>query len=229
MSQVGGLYNKTMTEQQDDYTWRPNGLPIKAQGIALEPILAFKHFVQPALSDVNWIEDSDDVTDTTMSKREWIGLIVHAIALSDLTGDKLRVAKMLDNDDGGLVRGESEAVYVEQTLATYRDNKKHKSLLEAVDARVQSKSSKGQNYADNMHLIVFCNINGDMQEDELAKIVSKGRFNIVNIFGFNSNDRHYLSFLFDKDKPDAPIHRVAISEAELVKAANQLPESPAKH
>ena len=78
-----------------------------------------------------------------MSKREWIGLIVHAIALSDLTGDMLRVARMLDNDDGGLVRGESEAVYVEQTLATYRDNKKHKTSLEGVDARVQSKSSKG--------------------------------------------------------------------------------------
>jgi len=211
-----------MTELQDDYTWRPNGLAIKAQAIALDPIVAFKHFVLPALGDANWIEDSKDVTDTSMSKREWIGLIVHAIALSDLTGDKLRVAKMLDNDDGGLVRGESEAVYVEQTLATYRSNKKYETLLDAVSARVQDKSSKGQNYADNMHLIVLCNINGDMQEDELAKIVSKGLFNIVNIFGFNGKDRHYLSFLFDKDKPDAPIHRVAISEAELIKKANKL-------
>lgn len=217
-----------MAKQQDDYTWRPNGLAIKAQGVVLDPILAFKHFVLPALGDVNWIEDSDDVTDTTMSKREWIGLIVHALALSDLTGDKLRVAKMLDNDDGGLVRGESEAVYVEQTLATYRDNKKHKTLLEAVAARVQDKSSKGQNYADNMHLIVFCNINGDMQEDKLAEIVSQGRFNIVNIFGFNGKDRHYLSFLFDRDKSNVPIHRTAISEAKLIEAANKLPENPTK-
>lgn len=211
-----------MTKQEDDYTWRPNGLAIKAQGIALDPIVAFKNFVLPALGDANWIEDSKDVTDTSMSKREWIGLIVHAIALSDLTGDTLRVAKMLDNDDGGLVRGESEAVYVEQTLATYRSNEKYDTLLDAVSARVQDKSSKGQNYVDNMHLIVLCNINGDMQEDELAKIVSKGLFNIVNIFGFNGKDRHYLSFLFDKDKPDAPIHRVAISEAELIKKANAL-------
>jgi hypothetical protein len=216
-----------MAEQQDDYTWRPNGFAIKAQGVAISPILAFKHFVLPALGDANWIEDSSKVTDTTMSKREWIGLIIHAIALSDLTGDEIRVAKMLDNDDGGLVRGESEAVYVEQTLVTHRD-KKYKNLLEAVAGQVQAKSSRGQNYADNRHLIVFCNINGDMQEDELAKIVSQGSFNIVNIFGFNSNDRHYLSLLFDRDKSDAPIHKTVINETELVKAANELPKKPTK-
>ena len=136
-----------------DYTWRPNGLPIKAQGIAVDPYLAFKHFVMPGLSDPNWIEDSDKITDTNMSKREWIGLIIHAIALMDKTGDSLRVAKMLDNDDGGLVRGESEAVYVEQTLATHR-NKKHNTLLETVADRVEDKSSNGENYAANRHLIV---------------------------------------------------------------------------
>ena len=211
-----------MKQQGNDYTWRPNGLAIKAQGVALDPIVAFKHFVLPALGDANWIEDSRDVTDTSMSKREWIGLIVHAIALSDLTGDDLRVAKMLDNDDGGLVRGETEAVYVEQTLATHRSNEKYQTLLEAVSARVQGKSSKGQNYADNMHLIILCNINGEMKEDELAGIVSKGLFNIVNIFGFNGENRHYLSLIFDKDIPNAPIHKVAISEAELIKKANKL-------
>jgi len=95
--------NGTKTTKPGDYTWRPKGVPIKAQGIAIDPYLAFKHFVLPALGDPNWIEDSSKVTDTGMSKREWIGLIVHAIALMDLTGDDLRVAKMLDNDDGGLV------------------------------------------------------------------------------------------------------------------------------
>ena len=39
-----------------DYTWRPKGLPIKAQGVSIDPILAFKHFVLPGLGDVNWIE-----------------------------------------------------------------------------------------------------------------------------------------------------------------------------
>lgn len=203
-----------------DYTWRPNGVPIKAQGIAADPYLAFKLFVLPGLNDPNWIEDSTKITDTNMSKREWAGLVIHAIALMDLTGDSLRVAKMLDNDDGGLVRGESEAVYVEQTLATHR-NKRHKTLLETVEARVTSKSSNGQNYAENRHLIIFCNMDGDLQEDELAKIVSKGRFNIVNIFGFNGKDRHYLSLLFDRDKADAPIHRCAISEAKLIEQAKK--------
>ena len=201
-----------------DYTWRPKGMAIKAQGISIDPILAFKHFVMPGLGDVNWIEDSSKVTDTSMSKREWIGLIVHAIALMDLTGNNLQVAKMLENDDGGLVRGSSEAVYVEQTLATHRD-KRYKTLLGAVEGQVQAKSSRGQNYADNRHLIVFCNMNGDMQEDELAKIVSKGSFNIVTIFGFDGKTRHYLAYVFDRDKPNAPIHKCAISEAKLIEAA----------
>jgi len=206
-----------------DYTWRPKGLAIKAQGVSVDPIVAFKHFVLPGLGDVNWIEDSSKVTDTAMSKREWIGLIIHSIALQDLTGNELQVAKMLENDDGGLVRGNSEAVYVEQTLATYRD-KKYKTLLEAVEGQIKIKSSRGQNYADNRHLIVFCNMNGDMQEDELAKIVSKGSFNIVTIFGFDGKTRHYLAYVFDKDKTDAPIHKCAISEGKLIEAANALTE-----
>lgn len=215
--------NDTSDTKPDDYAWKPKGLPIKVQGVAIDPYLAFKHFVMPALGDPNWIEDSSKVTDTGMSKREWIGLIIHAIALMDLTGDDLRVAKMLDNDDGGLVRGESEAVYVEQTLATHK-NKKHDTLLETVAERVEDKSSKGESYAANMHLIVFCNMDGDLQETELAKIVSEGRFNIVNIFGFNSKDRHYLSLLFDRDKADAPIHRCAISETKLIEQANNSQE-----
>lgn len=204
-----------------DYTWRPKGMAINAQGVSIDPILAFKHFVLPGLGDVNWIEDSSKVTDTAMSKREWIGLIVHAIALMDLTGDDLKVAKMLENDDGGLVRGNSEAVYVEQTLATYKD-KKYKSLLDAVEGQVSAKSSRGQNYADNRHLIVFCNINGDMQEDELASIVSKGSFNIVAIFGFDDKTRHYIAYVFDRDNTDAPIHKCAISEAKLVEQSSKL-------
>jgi hypothetical protein len=211
----------------NDYTWRPKGLPIKVQGIAIEPILAFKLFVLPALTNVNWIEDSLKVTDTGMSKREWIGLIIHALALMDLTGDTLRVAKMLDNDDGGLVRGESEAVYVEQTLATYRDAK-YRTLLDAVKGQVSIKSAKGQNYADNRHLIVFCNMDGDMQEDELAVIVSNGRFNIVTVFGFNSTTRHYLALIFDRDKPDGPIHKTAFTEKALLDAAAKLLEKPLK-
>jgi hypothetical protein len=208
-----------------DYTWRPNGLPVKAQGIAVEPILAFKLFVLPAIGNPNWIEDSSKVTDTGMSKREWIGLIIHALALMELTGDSLRVAKMTDNDDGGLVRGENEAVYVEQTLATHKDAR-YQTLEQAVAGQVGHKSSRGQNYAENRHLIVLCNMDGNLDEDKLAAIVAKGQFNIVNIFGFNGKDRHYLSYIFDRDKPNPLIHKTAISEAVLVEAANELQAIP---
>ncbi len=204
-----------------DYTWRPQGSPIKTQGVSIDPILAFKHFVLPGLHDPAWLEDSAKVSDTLMSKREWIGLLIHALALMDLTDDKLMVAKMLDNDDGGLVRGESEAVYVEQTLATHRD-KKYQSLEEAVAGQIRAKSSRGENYAENRHLIVMCNIEGNLDEGKLASIVSKGRFNIVNIIGFNGQDRHYLSLIFDRDKKEGPIHKAAISETTLIKRAQAL-------
>jgi hypothetical protein len=65
-------------------------------------------------------------------------------------------------------------------------------------------------------------MDGKLEEDRLAATVAKGRFNIVNIFGFNGEDRHYLSYLFDRNKPDAPIHKAAISEAKLIEAANKL-------
>lgn len=204
-----------------DYTWRPYGLPIRVLGRPIDPILAFKHFVLPGIGVEGWVEDSSKVTDTGMSKREWIGLIIHALALMDLTGDQLRIAMMLDNDDGGIVRGNSEAVYVEQTLATHRD-KRYKSLLEAVEGQVENKSAKGESYAANRHLVVFCNIDGDLEEGKLAAIVAKGRFDVITIFGFAKDSRHYLAFIFDRDKSDGPIHRVAISEAKLIEAASKV-------
>jgi hypothetical protein len=190
-------------------------------GRPIDPILAFKHFVLPGIGVEGWVEDSSKVTDTGMSKREWIGLIIHALALMDLTGDQLRIAMMLDNDDGGIVRGNSEAVYVEQTLATHRD-KRYKSLLEAVEGQVENKSAKGESYAANRHLVVFCNIDGDLEEGKLAAIVAKGRFDVITIFGFAKDSRHYLAFIFDRDKSDGPIHRVAISEAKLIEAASKV-------
>ncbi len=202
-----------------DYVWRPKGMPVKAQGIAVEPLLAFAKFVRPGLQNAGWIEDGSKVSDTAMSMREWMGLVLHAIALNDLTGNDLRVAKMLDNDDGGLVRGETEAVYVEQTLATHK-NPNAETLEQEVADRIAAKSDKGENYAANRHLIVMINMNGDIDESRLAAIVGMGRFNIVNIIGFSDKQgRHYLSYLFDRDRKDQPIHRAAISEKDLLSAA----------
>ena len=50
-------HDVTKTVGPIDYAWRPKGLPIKAQGIAIDPYLAFKLFVLPGLNDPNWIED----------------------------------------------------------------------------------------------------------------------------------------------------------------------------
>jgi len=69
-------------------------------------------------------------------------------------------------------------------------------------------------------IIVFCNMNGDLQEDILAVVVANERLNNVNIFGF-SKDRHYLSYIFDRDKPGRAIHKAAISEAMLIETANK--------
>ncbi len=208
-----------------DYIWKPHGIPIRVQGIPLEPILAFKQFVMPGIRDVDWIEDSSKVTDTGMSKREWLGLILHALALMDLTGDKSLVAKMFENDDGGLVRVcDNGAVYIEQTLATHMD-KRYNSVHDALAGQIKDKSSRGQNYADNRHLLVFCNMDGVFEENKISVEVSKGCFNIVNILAFSSS-RQYLSLIFDREKSDGPIHKYVISETELIKSAMNLDELP---
>ena len=156
--------------------------------------------------------------------------VIHAVAMSDVSGDEILVATENTGGDGAVVsveNGENMAVLVEQTLATYKEDG---DLLEVIRRRVGAKSSKGENYAENKHLVVLCNNNGDLIEKELAKIVSLGMFDIVNIIGFQDNEqgRHFLSYIFDKDVSDKAIHRMAIDNKKLWQAAIDIFEEEQK-
>jgi hypothetical protein len=204
-----------------DNAWRPNGYKIKVQGVPYQWPLALRNFVLPIKDQKDWIENSKNVTSTGLSAREWFGLIIHAVAMSDLSGDEILVSTENTGGDGAIIRvenGENMAILVEQTLATHKEDG---DLLELIERRVGAKSSKGKNYAENKHLVVLCNNNGDLIEKELARIVSEGVFDIVNIIGYQDNKqgRHFLSFMFDKDLPDKAIHRMAIYEDKLWQAA----------
>lgn len=208
-----------------DYTWKPKGLKVNIQAIAIDPILAFKLFVLPVMNNPGWIENSRDVTDTKLSSREWAGLVLHAISLIDKTGDDMQIAKESTGGDGALVRshdGKNEAVLVEQTLATHMESS---DLLKTIERRVQAKSGRGSNYSENKHLVVMCNIPGDLVEAELTKVVANGAFNIVNIIGFHEDERgrHFLCFVFDRDNTSGPIHRCAVDEEKLRQVAMDLP------
>jgi hypothetical protein len=213
-----------------DNTWRPNGTKVTVQGVPYDPFQALRNFVLPIRHVPNWIEDSKDVTNTGLSAREWFGLVLHALTLSDKTGEYVQVATENTGGDGAVVRNENgvqHAVLVEQTLATHFEKGE---LLEVIKRRVNAKSSRGENYALNKHLVVLCNNNGDLNEKELYPIVANGKFNIVTIIGFQENEkgRHYLCFIFDKDNPDKAIHKCAIREPELWQSAIDIYENEQK-
>lgn len=214
-----------------DNTWRPDGVKITVQGVPYDPFQALRNFVLPIRHTAGWIEDSKDITNTGLSGREWLGLILHALSLTDKTGEYVQVATDDTGGDGAIVRNENgvkHAVLVEQTLATHREKGE---LLEVIERRVNHKSSRGENYALNKHLVVYCNNNGDLNEKELYPIVAKGLFNIVTIIGFQDNHkgRHFLCFVFDKDSPDEAIHKCAISEPEFWQAAINIYEQEQKN
>lgn len=207
-----------------DNLWRPDGYVIKIQGVPHYWPVALRKFVLPIKHQSNWIENSKSVTNTGLSPREWFGLIIHAVAMYDFTKNIYLVATENTGGDGAIVweeNGKNVAVLVEQTLATHKESGQ---LLDIVRRRVIAKSSKGENYADNKHLVVLCNNNGDLIESELAKIVSSGAFDIVNVIGYQDNEqgRHWLSFIFDKDKSEKSIHKMAIYEDKLWQAAIEI-------
>lgn len=213
-----------------DNSWQPNGYKIRIQGTPLQWPLALRNFVLPIKHQSGWIENSKNVTNTELSAREWFGLILHAIALSDASGDVFLVSTENTGGDGAVVcyeNGAGTAVLVEQTLVTHKENGK---LLEIIKRRVEAKSAKGENYAENKHLVVFCNNDGDLIEKELIKIIKGGGFDIVNVIGFSESEqgRHYLSFIFDKDAPEGVIHRMAIKEPELWQAAIEVYDNELK-
>lgn len=185
----------------------------------IHPLIAFNTFVyHVARWDPNWIEHSPSVTDTSLSSREWAGLVIHAFSLMSLTKDNLEIGRDFNGGDGVLLKIEYEkdleivtGVFVEQTLVTY---KAHDNLTMGIAERIKAKSDKGKSYAWNKHLIIWCNINGEFNTDEIEKLVSTGRFSIVNVVGFNGKDRTYTSLIFDKD--EGLIHRFRVAEKDLV-------------
>lgn len=203
-----------------DNKWRPHGFEVKIQGVVYDPVAALRNFVLPIKHDPNWIENSKPVTNTGLSSREWFGLALHAIALTDKTGDYFQIATENTGGDGALVRrenGESLAVLVEQTLVTHLEEG---SLMDVVQRRIIAKSSKGNSYAANKHLVVLCNKPGDLNESEVAKMVASSKFNIVNVLAFQADHRgrHFLSFIFDADYDIAAVHRFPIPEPKLWRA-----------
>ncbi|MFZ2126505.1 MAG: hypothetical protein WAV04_03275 [Candidatus Microsaccharimonas sp.] len=213
-----------------DYSWKPDGHKIKVQGVPYQWPLALRNFVLPVRHQDGWIENSKNVTNTGLSAREWFGLVVHAVAMSDVSGDEILVATEDTGGDGAVVsveNGENMAVLVEQTLATHKEDG---DLLDVIRRRVRAKSSMGENYAENKHLVILCNNNGDLIEKKLAKIVSIGMFDIVNIIGFQDNEqgRHFLSYIFDKDVPNKAIHRMVIDDSKLWQAAIDIFEEEQK-
>ncbi len=210
------------------YEWRPNGQKVTIQAHAIEPIIAFSAFVLPVLRDANWIENSRYISNTGMSAREWAGLVLHALVLSDATGEDVRVAKTYNAPGDGAVvvsRGYgNEAVLVEQTLVTH---KAHTVLETGVIERITAKSSRGENYSENNHLVLWLNIKGNIDEIKIAHIVSQGGYNVVSVCGFREDDRgrYYLCYLFDKDKKDGSVHKISIKETSLIQAAKSIERS----
>lgn len=201
-----------------EYELKSQGLRLNHQAVMVEPLLAFNNFVRPGLTKADWAEDSKKQTDTNMSMREWAGLVLHSISLMSLTKDKLLIGKDFIDGDGVLIRvvpspdGDIyEGVYVEQTLVTHRA---HTNLYEGINERIRAKSAHGGSYAENLHLILWLNINGDINTGAMAELVKAGRFNIVNIIGYHEDRRRFLSFIFDKD--EGMIHRFQVAESDLL-------------
>lgn len=205
----------------EEYVWRPSGIRLKESVVIIKPLVAFKHFVMPGLNDVNWIEDGKIITDTGMRKREWAGLILHSICLSDLTDREIDIAKDKIGGDGVIVTNENGnyyGCYIEQTLVTHRSIK-HSGVTDGIRERLMDKSSKGESYTDNKHLVIMINQNGEIMPENIARIVSEGGYNIVNVIGYESTTRHYLCYLFDRENVNEPIHKCAIRESALIEQA----------
>ncbi len=177
-------------------------LPYKEDVTVLEPKKAFEHFVAPRLHDNNWIEDSSKLTDTNMSSREWAGLVVYALSLSQLTGKALLVGKDSRDGDGAvaiaLPNGNYDGLFVEQTLLTHRA---HDNLLEGVKERIEGKSSKGKSYVGKQDLILWCNIDGTVDIDKITDIIEadSNLFRSVAVIGFNKATNIFMCYIFKKD------------------------------
>jgi hypothetical protein len=169
--------------------------------IVIEPKKAFEEFVAPRLQDENWVEDSKKLTDTNMSSREWAGLVVYSLSLAQLINEDILVGKDSRNGDGVIVQplsnGRYNGLFLEQSLVTHRA---HNDLATGLLERIQSKSSKGEQYAGKQDLVLWCNLNGEINTVEIANMVDDktNLFSIVAVVGFNKSTNSFMCYIFKK-------------------------------
>lgn len=70
--------------------------------------------------------------------------------------------------------------------------------MAGIKERIFAKSDLGDAYVGKQHLIVWCNMAGDIDVDSVAEMVKANRFLWVVLMGFNKGEGGFTNIVFSK-------------------------------
>lgn len=152
------LYNSVMNTQ---------GLMVKDLKQFLELML------KPILNTPGALRKSKKWKNIGLSSRELLGLFLVCAAGCELTGEDWTISTDPETDDGVVVcrtpPREGEAFATEQTyIPSFAQGDINDLILEAIKA----KSSLGENYGKDRHLIVYCDKKGSLNHQSIKRNIA---------------------------------------------------------
>lgn len=152
---------------------------MKTQGLMVKDLSQFLELmIKPILSTPGVLKKSKKWKNIGLSSRELLGLFLVCTAGRELTGVDWTISSDTDTDDGVVVcrtpPREGDAFATEQTyIPNFTQGNINDLILEAIKA----KSSRGENYGKDRHLIVYCDKTGSLDLQLIkSNIVSNNIF-----------------------------------------------------
>lgn len=129
--------------------------------------------IKPILCTPGTLKKSKKWKNIGLSSRECLGLFLVCIAGRELTGDDWTIASDPETDDGVVVcRTPPRDGDTFATEQTYVPSFSQGEINELVLNAIKAKSSRGKNYGEERHLIVYCDKAGHLDLQLIKQNIS---------------------------------------------------------
>ncbi len=147
---------------------------METQGLMVRDLHQFLELMlKPIPNTPGALRKSKKWKNTGLSSRELLGLFLVCTAGRELTGDDWTISSDPETDDGVVVcrtpPREGEAFATEQT---YVPNFIQGNINDLILEAIKTKSSRGENYGKDRHLIVYCDKTGSLDHQKIKNDIA---------------------------------------------------------
>ena len=180
-----------------------------------------ENVIQRIIRNPDSLKSGKRFTNIKLTPREILGAFLICVVVKLISNQDWTLARDTENGDGLIVRLKkngkySDVIPLEQVYVRLRSNNGfHKSaIIKNIETQIWKKANKGKEYAKNRHLIIFLDVEGELDITSLKTCVEKinDRFDSYWLFA-PGDGLDYLVFLVKAERDQPAAYRVNIDKS----------------